>query len=179
MVSCGFDAFLVEWIHFTDFNKKINFSTCTCASCVFFVEVGCGRRVVSCGFDAFLVEWIQFIDFNKTNFSTTCTCAPARCQSTAMELTMKAPSLFQRKMLDTTCGMVSPDLTESIGVLAPLPVPRLRPLCDNRIKSLGSCFFPPPLRQDSDLCQDSDPCQDFDTYGRGAQRIEQSIDVDI
>ena len=116
-----------------------------------FVGVGCGR-VVSCGFDAFLLdEWIPFTDSNKTIFSI-CTCAPSRCQSTAVEPTMKAPSMFQRKMLETTRGITRPHRNyRSLGTSV-TSVPRLRSLCDNRIKSLGSCFFSAPLYQDSDLC---------------------------
>ena len=123
-------------------------------SLLFIFVVGCGR-VVSCGFDASLVEWIPFTHFNKTIFSI-CTCAPSRCQSTAVEPTMKAPSIFQRKMLETTRRIARPHRKyRSLGT----PVPRLRSLCDNRIRSLGSCFFSAPL------CQDSDQCQDSDTYG--------------
>ena len=71
-----------------------------------FVKVGCGR-VVSCSFDAFLVEWISLTDFSKIIFSI-CTCASPRCQSTAVEPTMKAHSIFQRKMLETTRGITRP-----------------------------------------------------------------------
>ena len=67
----------------------------------------------------------------------------------------EAPSIFQRKMLETTRCIARPHRKyRSLGT----PVSRLRSLCDNRIKSLGSCFFSAPL------CQDSDPCQDSDSY---------------
>ena len=86
-----------------------------------FVEFGC-TRMVWCGFDVFLVEWIPFTDFNKTIFFI-CTCAPSRCQSTAVEPTMKVPSIFQRKMMETTRGIARPHRKyRSLGT----PVPRLR-----------------------------------------------------
>ena len=79
-----------------------------------------------------------------------------------VEPTMKAPLLFQRKMLKTTRGIARPH--RKYRSLA-TPVPRLQSLCDIRTKSLGSCSRSAPLCLDSDLCQDSDPCQDSDTYG--------------
>ena len=116
-------------------------------------------HVVSCGFDEFfVVEWIYRLSVYRLQYNNlllhlhVCTVTvPKYIQqhsSTAVEPTMKAPSIFQRKMLETTRGTVSSDLTESIGVLA-----------------TWFLFFSAPLCQDFDLCQHSDPCRDSDYYG--------------
>ena len=80
----------------------------------------------SCGFVWFCMHsWLSgyrlpITDFNKTIFSV-CTCASSRFQSTAVEPTMKAPSIFQRKMLETTRVIARPH---------------------RKHRSLGTPFFP-------------------------------------